>query len=93
MGQVLVRNLDDAVIERLKRKAAERGTSLEGVAREALAREAGGDDRAAWVARLDALRATVPEPAPPGSVVADIRAWRDHDRLARMEYRRILEDE
>ena len=39
MGQMLVRNLDDAVIERLKRKALERGTSLEQVAREARDRQ------------------------------------------------------
>jgi plasmid stability protein len=60
MGQMLVRNLDDAVIERLKRKALERGTSLEQVAREALAAAAVDTDRQAWVARMDALRAESP---------------------------------
>ena len=49
MGQVLVRNLDDAVIERLKQKAAARGTSLEQVAREALAAAAAVDERQAEV--------------------------------------------
>src|SRR5690242_7987563 len=62
MGQMLVRNLDDAVIERLKRKALERGTSLEQLAREALTAAAAPTeaDRAAWVARMDALRAQTP---------------------------------
>ena len=36
MGQMLVRNLDDSVIEGLKRRASERGTSLEQFARDAL---------------------------------------------------------
>ena len=37
MGQILVRNLDDLVIQRLKDKAKRDGTSLEQTAREALA--------------------------------------------------------
>jgi plasmid stability protein len=84
MGQMLVRNLDDVVIERLKRRAAERGTSLEQVAREALA-AAAGEDRAGWIAEAEALRAQCP-PLPADSV-ATIRAWRDRDRLSRLEER------
>jgi antitoxin FitA len=36
MGQILVRQLDDATIERLKVRARERKTSVEALAREAL---------------------------------------------------------
>jgi antitoxin FitA len=83
MGQVLVRNLDDAVIERLKQKAAARGTSLEQVMREALAAAAAVDERQAWVARMDALRAQVPFD-PDWDAVAAIREGRDHDRMERL---------
>lgn len=83
MGQVLVRNLDDAVIERLKHKAAARGTSLEQVAREALAAAAAVDERQAWAARADALRAQT-TPDPDWDAVAVIREWRDHDRMERL---------
>src|SRR6476469_5387521 len=78
MGQMLVRNLDDAVIERLKRKALERGTSLEQVAREALAAAAVDTDRQAWVARMDALRAESP-PSDISSVdlIREMREERD----------------
>ncbi len=62
MGQILVRNLDDDVIETLKARALERGTSLEQVARDALAQVARQTDRAAWIAEMDALRAqTAPD--------------------------------
>lgn len=36
MGQMLVRQLDDAAIERLKVRARERNTSVEALAREAI---------------------------------------------------------
>lgn len=36
MGQILVRQLDDAAIERLKRRARERNMSVEALAREAI---------------------------------------------------------
>jgi hypothetical protein len=76
MGQILVRNLDDDIIERLKAKATDRGTSLEQFVRDALAEAAGRVDRAAWLARLDALRAGAA--ADPGwSASAEIRAARD----------------
>jgi plasmid stability protein len=75
MGQLLVRNLDDDVIERLKARAQERGTSLEQVAREALTESARRSDRAAWLAEMQALRArTRFDPA--GSAAA-IREARD----------------
>ncbi len=83
MGQVLVRNVDDTVIERLKRKAHERGTSLEQVAQDALAAAAAGDERQAWVARSDALRAqTTCDPA--WDTIAVIRERRDNDRMTRL---------
>ncbi len=59
MAQVLVRQIDDAVVESLKRKAAARGTSLEGLVREVLAREA-KETRAELVARLRARLAEQP---------------------------------
>lgn len=40
MGQILVRQLDDAAIERLKARARERNTSVEALAREAIHRAA-----------------------------------------------------
>lgn len=63
MGQILIRNLDDDVIETLKARALERGTSLEQVARDALAQVARQSERADWLAEMDALRAqTAPDP-------------------------------
>ena len=40
MGQILIRQLDDAAIERLKVRARERKTSVEALAREAIYRAA-----------------------------------------------------
>jgi plasmid stability protein len=74
VAQVLVRQLDEGVVERLKRKAAARGASLEGYVRDLLNRDA-LDDRAALLAELDALRAAQP---PQTSDSTDyIRAMRD----------------
>ncbi|PWS37912.1 hypothetical protein DFH01_00935 [Falsiroseomonas bella] len=75
MGQLLVRNLDDDVIECLKARALERGTSLEQVAREALTESARRSDRAAWLAEMQALRAMT-RFDPVGSTAA-IRESRD----------------
>lgn len=83
MGQMLVRNLDDTVIERLKRKAAERGTSLEQVARDALTEAARTSDRAAWVARTDELRAQT-KFDPHWDSAAEIRAERDRSAARRI---------
>ena len=86
MGQMLVRNLDDAVIERLKRKAAERGTSLEQFARDALTDAARVTDGDTALARMDAMRARTML-TPGWSSADEIRAERDrlaarHDRAA-----------
>lgn len=76
MGQILVRNLDDEVIEKLKAKALERGTSLEQLARETLTEAAAHSDRRAWIAELDMLRArTAPDAA--WNAVEEIRAARE----------------
>jgi len=85
MGQLLVRNLDDEVIERLKAKALDRGTSLEQFVRESLSEVAGRADRAAWLARLDMLRARI-GPVPGWDSAHDIRAAREEldARLAPM---------
>jgi antitoxin FitA len=55
MGQLVVRNLDDAVVAALRRLASEGGTSMEEQARRALTR-AVGLDRAAAGKRLDEIR-------------------------------------
>jgi plasmid stability protein len=58
MGQILVRNLDDAVIEALKRLAAAAGTSTEEQARRVLSR-AVGLDRTAALQRIDEIRQSI----------------------------------
>ena len=45
MGQVLIRNVDDAVIAALRARAASRGLSLEAELRDALKRAATGRQR------------------------------------------------
>jgi antitoxin FitA len=96
LGQLLVRNLDDDVIERLKAKALERGTSLEQFVRETLTETARRQDRMAWVAELDALRAqTRHDPA--WNTVEELRRSREElDRrldpenlMSRDELRRL----
>jgi plasmid stability protein len=77
MAQVLVRQLDDGVVERLKRKAAARGASLEGFVRDLLNREA-QEDRSALIAEIDAMRAA--QPAQTSDSTAFIRASRDGER-------------
>lgn len=77
MAQILVRQLDDAVVERVKRRAAAAGTSLEGYVRDLITRDA-QDDRAALIEELRALRAAQP---PQTSDSTDyIRRWRDGER-------------
>jgi plasmid stability protein len=59
MGQVLVRNLDDAVIQALKARATARGLSLEAELRDLLTRAA-GNPRAELIGELAAIRAKTP---------------------------------
>lgn len=57
MGQLVVRNLDDAVKERLRRRAARRGRSMEEEVREILAAAVArdeGDHPAALGSRINA---------------------------------------
>jgi plasmid stability protein len=58
MGQIVVRNLDDAVLVALRRLASQSGTSMEEQARRALTR-AVGLDRVAAVKRLDDVRRSI----------------------------------
>jgi plasmid stability protein len=64
MGQILVRQLDDAAIERLKRRAREKGTSVEALAREAIhkAAELGVEEKRALARKMQAAgeRAKIP---------------------------------
>ena len=82
MGQILIRNLDDSVIDTLKRRAAAAGRSMEAEARDALARgtKLTGEERVALFKRMrehnDQLR--VPgQPMEEGWVL--IREDRDAD--------------
>jgi plasmid stability protein len=78
MGQILIRNLDNAVLQALKERAATTGASLEEEARRALAASV-GLTRAEAVARVEAVRARIG--ALPGrSVIDDLRADRARDR-------------
>lgn len=77
MGQILVRNLDDAVIAALRRLAASSGTSTEEQARRALAR-AVGFDRAVAVKRLDEVRKRIGR-LPGPSLGEIIRQARDRE--------------
>lgn len=76
MGSVLIRNLDEDTIARLKARAMERGTSLEQFLREGVTRlaEPSRDEV------LDELRAIRARARPSAGTSADeIRAWRDGD--------------
>lgn len=59
MGQVVIRNLDDRVIERLKARAAAQRKSLEQSLRELLS-EAAKPGRTELLAELDRIRAMTP---------------------------------
>lgn len=77
MGQILVRNLDDAVIAELRRLAAAAGTSTEEQARRALA-QAVGLDRMAAAERLAEIRRRIGRLPGPTSVEL-LREDRDRD--------------
>jgi len=63
VGQIIVRNLDDAVIGALKRRAERERKSLEQLLRDTLTEIARGD-RTEWLAGLDRIRAMAPTPVP-----------------------------
>ncbi len=77
IAQVLVRQLDDAVVERIERKAAARGTSLEGYVRDLINCDA-RVDRRALIAEIDALRAA--QPPQTSDSTETVRRWRDGAR-------------
>ena len=64
MGQVVIRNIDDLVLERLKVKAAQERKSLEQSLRELLT-EAAKPSRSELLAEVDRIRAMTP-PRKPG---------------------------
>jgi plasmid stability protein len=63
MAQVLVRNLDDDVVERLKLRAATAGRSLEAELRD-IVTAAARPTREEVLARIDAIRARTKPPGP-----------------------------
>jgi plasmid stability protein len=77
MGQILIRNVDDAVLDVLRQRASETGMSLEEAARRALA-SAAGLSRDEAVARLDAVRKRIGK-VKGLSALDDLRADRRRD--------------
>jgi len=77
MGQIVIRNLDAAVIEALRRRAAACGTSMEEQARRALTK-AVGLDRDAAARRLAEIRRLIGRLEGP-STLDDLRRDRDRD--------------
>ena len=63
MGQVIIRNLDNAVIETHRRRAKARGVSLEQELRDLLSRAA-RPSREERLRRIDEIRAMTPELRP-----------------------------
>lgn len=80
MAQILIRNLDAAVLTALRRRAVEAGTSLEEEARRALS-AAAGLTRDAALARLDAVRTRIGQISGPSSL-EDLRRDRARDGAA-----------
>jgi plasmid stability protein len=77
MGQIVIRNLDDAVLVALRKRAAASGTSMEEQARRALA-QAVGLDREAALRRLDEIRSAIGR-LQGVSIVDDLRRDRRRD--------------
>ena len=77
MGQIVIRNIDTAVIEALRRRAAACGTSMEEQARRALTK-AVGLDRDAAARRLAEIRHMIGRLEGP-STLDDLRRDRDRD--------------
>jgi plasmid stability protein len=83
MGQLLIRQLDDADLDRLRARAKAKKTSVEALAREAIRKEARltVDEKLALVVEMQewSRQAMVPGvPQTPGLEL--IREARDHDR-------------
>lgn len=56
MTTLLVRNLDDGLVQRLKLRARRNGRSVEAEHRALLEQSLSSDDKAEWIARAEALR-------------------------------------
>lgn len=78
MGQIVIRNIDTAVIGALRRRAAACGTSMEEQARRALT-NAVGLDRDAAARRLAEIRRIIGRLGGP-SAGHDLRRDRDRDK-------------
>lgn len=81
MGQLLIRQLDDAKLDQLKRRARELKMSTEALAREAIhkAAELTVDEKRAIVARMQARSAAAQVPGAPQTLGVDlILEDRDH---------------
>ncbi len=80
MVDILVRNVDQAIADRLKAKARAEGKSVNELAREALTAAAKPTKEEAW-AEIDRIRAKIGKVS--GVSTADIREWRDNDERYR----------
>lgn len=82
MAQILVRQIDDAAIERLEVRARERNTSVEALAREAIheAAELGVEEKLALIRRSQEWSRSARVPGAPQSPGVNlIREDRDRD--------------
>ena len=77
MAQVVIRNIDDDVVERLKARAAAEKKSLEQKLRDVLT-EAAVPSRAEVIEELRRIRETSP-PLPPGAPLAEDLVRDDRD--------------
>jgi plasmid stability protein len=75
MVDILVRNIDEETARRLKDKAAAKGTSVNEIARQAIAEYVKPDKKEAW-AEADRIRAKIGKVS--GDSTKDIREWRDN---------------
>lgn len=82
MGQIIIRNLDDRIIETLKRRAEAAGRSMEAEAREALTQFV-EDPAAARLALIARMQAAFANSRVPGTTMPDslelLRESRDID--------------
>jgi plasmid stability protein len=77
MGQMLVRKIDDAVLQHIRSKAKAGGKSAEQIARETLA-AAFKPDRGELIRRMAAIRAAS-KPTSGQQIIDEIRWDRDHN--------------
>jgi plasmid stability protein len=79
VAQIVIRNIDAAVVDSLRRRAAASGTSMEEQARRALT-NAVGLDREGAVRRLIEVRRRIGR-LPGPSILEDLRRDRDRDTI------------